>query len=153
MVHSHSKAYVTGRPWARGRIALNTAVVAVGAAFILAGLSAVVAGYGYYVAMKEADEAVQDRLEEQGLAGIPGLDIGDRAEIGLAASVAGAVVALVGGVVLAYGALTRSKDTTPQLNLASGATNFCGCCGEPISPNACSCPSCGRQIRPPEYSS
>ena len=129
---------------------MNIGAVVVGAAFILAGLLAVVAGYDYYVAMKEADELIRDQLEEQGLSGVQGLDLGDRAKVGLAASVVGAVVAPVGGVVLVYGTLAEPRDATRELNLASGVTNFCECCGEPISPNAGSCPSCGRQIGLPE---
>lgn len=143
---------MNGSAWAYGRIALNTAAVVVGAVFILVGLSAVVVGYDYYITLKKADEPIQDQLEEQGLPGVPGLDLGDRAQVSLAASVVGAVVALVGGVVLAYGALTEPKDGAPRLNLVSGATNFCECCGKPSSPNAGSCPGCGWQIGPPEKS-
>jgi len=129
---------------------LNTAAVVVGAVLICAGLLAIVAGYGYHVTMKEADEHLQDQLEEQGLSEFPGLyDLGDRAQAGLAVSAAGAVIALVGGVLLAYGLLKGTEDITPRLNLAPGATNFCEYCGKPILPNAASCPCCGRQIGQP----
>jgi len=128
-------------------VALNTAAVVVGAVMALVGLSAIVAGYDYYVTMKEADEHLHDQLEKQGLSEIPGLiDLGDRAKVGLAASVAGSVVALIGGGVLAYGLLKKTGDIPPQLNLPPGATNFCEHCGKQVSTNAASCPCCGRQI-------
>lgn len=135
------------RAYASECVVLNTAAVVAGAVIILAGLLAVVAGYDYYVTMNEADEHLHDQLEEQGLSEIPGLDDpGDRAITGLAASVAGAITALVGGVLLVYGLLTRPKEAAPRVNPVPGATNFCESCGTQVSPNGGSCPDCGRQI-------
>ena len=129
---------------------LNTVAVAVGAFLVCAGLSALAVGYDYYVNMKEADEQLQDQLEELGLSQIPGVDdLGERANAGLAASLAGAIIALVGGVILAYGLLKKTGDIAPRLSQAPGATNFCGYCGTRISPGAASCPCCGRQIDRP----
>jgi uncharacterized membrane protein YphA (DoxX/SURF4 family) len=129
---------------------MNTAPAVVGAVLVCAGLLAIVAGYDYYVTMKEADEHLQDQLEEQGLSEIPGVDdLGERASAGLAASLAGAIIALVGGVLLACGLLTKPKDVTTPPNIVPGSTNFCECCGRQISPNAVSCLGCGRQICQP----
>lgn len=106
-------------------------------------------GYDYYVTLKDADEEMQRLAEEMGLADIPGVSLDDRAQVGLAASVAGAVVALSGGVVLAYGLLKKTEDITTPLNPVPGSVNFCKHCTCQISSDAVSCTGCGRQLVPP----
>lgn len=141
------KGHRAGSVYASECVVLNTAAVVVGAVLICAGLLATVVGYDYYVTMKEADEHLQDQLDEQGLSEIPGLDdFGDRAKAGLAAPVAGIVMALAGGVLLAYGLLTKPEDATSRLNLFPGTANFCSCCGRHIVQDAAWCPSCGRKF-------